>query len=256
MTLDAPTERIERFHRVLVQRIRDVRPEYLERPFTVAEIYQDLVPYATHRDRLGVEMNGDYEDILLRLLAGEGDYLVLESSHARDRLRDELRSPNPDTGVYREFAAVDVRLRPEPVTEGAGGPQAGADAAVGTNGIGPAAPTGQERSSAAEPAAGALRDVVEVEDLAPSTVRAPSASKAEGGAAGVDAEPGQDGDAARSGGMTQCAWCREELPVRDNLNYCPFCGIDVHVVPCRSCGEALEPIWRFCIACGAETVAD
>lgn len=251
MTLDAPTERIERFHRVLVQRIRDVRPEYLESPFTVAEIYQDLVPYATHRDRLGVEMNGDYEDILLRLLAGEGDYLVLESSHARDRLRDELRAPNPDTGVYREFAAVDVRLRPEAVMEMAEGPQAGRDAVMGTNGNGPAAPTAQEESSG-DPAAGESVDVVEVGDLAPSAPQVPSASMAEGGAAGVDAEPEQAGTAPRSGDMTQCAWCREELPVRDNLNYCPFCGIDVHVVPCRSCGEALEPIWRFCIACGAE----
>ena len=39
------TDILERFHQVLVREIRDLRPEYLTEPFTVAEIYQDLVPY-------------------------------------------------------------------------------------------------------------------------------------------------------------------------------------------------------------------
>jgi len=49
-----------------------------------------------------------------------------------------------------------------------------------------------------------------------------------------------------------CRWCRAELPKRADLNYCPFCGTDVHVVPCPGCGQELEPEWRFCISCGAE----
>jgi predicted amidophosphoribosyltransferase len=49
-----------------------------------------------------------------------------------------------------------------------------------------------------------------------------------------------------------CPWCRAELPPRDNLNFCPFCGTDLKVVPCKECGEELEPDWRFCIACGVE----
>jgi predicted amidophosphoribosyltransferase len=49
-----------------------------------------------------------------------------------------------------------------------------------------------------------------------------------------------------------CQWCRAELPARGNLNFCPFCGTDLKVVPCNHCGEELEPEWRFCIACGAE----
>jgi rRNA maturation endonuclease Nob1 len=49
-----------------------------------------------------------------------------------------------------------------------------------------------------------------------------------------------------------CRWCRAELPARANLNFCPFCGTDVHVVPCPGCGEELDPEWRFCISCGAE----
>lgn len=103
---------LRRFHRALVDEIRASHPEYLRSSFTVAEIYQNLVPYRTHRDIIGVEMNGDYEDALLRLLVGAGDYLVLESEPARRRIEAELRSPNPNTTIYREFAAAGVRLNP------------------------------------------------------------------------------------------------------------------------------------------------
>jgi len=110
---------LTRFHQTLVEEIRRRRPEYLAEPFTVAEIYQNLIPYGTHRDRLGIEMNGDYEDALLRILAGEGGYLILESEPALRVLRQELESPNPNTGLYREYAAVDVRLAPGHVGPGA-----------------------------------------------------------------------------------------------------------------------------------------
>ncbi|MDG2281897.1 MAG: hypothetical protein P8L45_02190, partial [Longimicrobiales bacterium] len=103
-------EILERFHRALIEEIQTQRPEYLTGPFTVAEIYQSLIPYSSHRDRIGVEMNGDYEDALVRLLAGEGGYLVLDSDAALQALRAELERVHPNTGVYREFAAVDVRL--------------------------------------------------------------------------------------------------------------------------------------------------
>lgn len=108
---------VDRFFQVLVEEIRDNAPSYLDSSFTVAEIYQSLVPYRTHRDRIGAEMNGDYEDALLRLLAGEGEYLEMDSDTARERVRLELRSSNPNTGLYREFAAVRVRLNPEQIPD-------------------------------------------------------------------------------------------------------------------------------------------
>ena len=103
---------LERFHRALIEEIQTQRPEYLTGPFTVAEIYQNLVPYGSHRDRIGVEMNGDYEDALIRLLAGEGGYIVLDSEAALQALQAEVQRSNPNTGMYRDFAAVDVRLNP------------------------------------------------------------------------------------------------------------------------------------------------
>ena len=94
---------LSRFYAALVDEIRAQRPDYLTGPFTVAEIYQNLVPYGLHRDRIGVEMNGDYEDALLRLLAGEGGYLVLESEAA---LRRAARDCNGWLGLHHDLESA------------------------------------------------------------------------------------------------------------------------------------------------------
>jgi len=192
---------LARFHGALVEEILARRPEYLHSPFTVAEIYQNLVPYSTHRDRIGVEMNGDYEDALLRLLAGEGGYLVLESPPALRALREELSSNNPNTGLYREYAAVDVRL-----------------------------------NQAFLPGARKLTPMPEAERQEVAPVETKDAA-----APPRASEPPE-----------ACPWCRAELPRKANLNYCPFCGTDIHVVPCPGCGAELDPEWRFCIVCGTQ----
>lgn len=232
---------LQRFHQVLVEEITAKRPEYLDGPFTVAEIYQNLVPYGTHRDRLGVEMNGDYEDALLRLLAGEGGYVALESEPALRQLREELESSNPNTGLYREFAAVDVRLvMREPVAGGEGA------------------------ASSPDFWGGESDDAMSISDLAPSAEEAPAPAPVPQVEAPVYEPPPPPAPPvappAAAGGPTAphdgpeaaCPWCRAELPARGNLNFCPYCGTDVHVVPCPGCGEELEPEWRFCISCGTE----
>jgi len=219
---------LERFHRALIEEIQTQRPEYLTGPFTVAEIYQNLVPYGSHRDRIGVEMNGDYEDALLRLLAGEGGYLILESEPALRDLRAELDTPNPNTGLYREYAAVDVRLN-----------QAYLDLSASAV---------SEKSDLAE--ALHAEDPVPMADLAPSEAAAEEMTIVPPGAEvfpNGQAEAPPEGEARGS-----CLWCRAELPKRDNLNFCPFCGTDLKVVPCNECGQELEPEWRFCISCGTE----
>lgn len=218
MTVNEMDRVLERFHGALVEEIRVNRPDYLDGPFTVAEIYQTFVPYGTHRDRIGVEMNGDYEDALLRLLAGQGDYLILDSEPALRRIREEIELPNPNTGLFREFAAVDVRLNPARV------PVSGAS------------PAPAEDPVVASPVDGEDPSEVSIGDLAPMD-EAPAGPAPAGGEASE---------------AQTCPWCRAPLPTRPNLNFCPFCGTDVHVVPCPDCGAELEPEWRFCISCGAE----
>ncbi len=114
----------------LVSEIRERWPEYLHARFTVAEIYQNLIPWRTHRDAMGVATSAEYERALLRLLAGEGDRLALESEPAREEIRTELESGDPDTGLYRDFAAVGVRLNPSRVPVRDEAEPRGADAAA------------------------------------------------------------------------------------------------------------------------------
>lgn len=230
----------DRFHRVLVDEIRTRRPEFLRAPFTVAEIYQDLVPYRTHRDRIGVEMNGDYEQLLLSLLAGEEDYLFVESEVARQNLRSELRSSNPNPGIVREYAAAEVRLNPDRLGA-APRPEAG-------TGTAPAGMRPEDHTVPVESLAPSAGD--DVEDGHPDIAEILPAPASE------EPAPAPVTNEAPADEVPTCRWCREELPRRNDLRFCPFCGTDVNVVPCPECGEELEPQWRFCIACGTDVSSD
>ena len=72
---------------------------------------------------------------------------------------------------------------------------------------------------------------------------------------GSSPAPRQNASSARSESAeagSACQWCKAPLPTRDDLNFCPYCGTDVHAVPCSGCGNELDPEWRFCISCGTE----
>ena len=300
MTFD-PNDVLRRFHRALVREIQASNPEHLGAPFSVAEIYQNLVPYRTHRDEIGVEMNADYEHALLRLLAGEDDFLTIESRTARQEIREELESPNPNTGLYRDFAAADVRLNPEKIDEalmGAPGPSGATSEEEGQGQFAPAedsddeafhadgAPLPQEEDPgetvAEETDEGAEEDLMTDEEMVEEEATEEGGASAEEAftmdeAGEVDPEEvlvelsGEEvpGDSETEGEMAEkrrnraseqgsatppanCAWCREALPPRKGVNFCPYCGCSVHLVPCPECGEELELNWRFCIACGTE----
>jgi len=371
MTQDSK-DLLTRFYRALVREINAASPEALTTPFSVAEIYQNLVPYRTHRDEIGVEMNGDYEHALLRLLAGEGDFLTIESRTARQEIREELEAPNPNTALYRDFAAADVLLNPDKVDEalaaieaesethggeaGEGGPAEAqkplvveavgasiaedpgslftegaedegpeevveeAESAAGPSeepatpaseaSEGPDTPdpeaiegsgepppepdASEEMDESAEGAEGvhgeewkdpsnwmepsleelkrqyeenrrermsqeAQEAVPEPDELASEGLPFEVSVETESGIE-TDDSPGADEpleeneavEAVESKAPESCAWCREKLPERPGVNFCPFCGMSVKLVPCPDCGEELELNWRFCIACGTE----
>lgn len=310
---------LERFHRALIEEIQTQRPEYLTQPFTVAEIYQNLVPYGSHRDRIGVDMNGDYEDALVRLLAGEGGYLILDSEPALRNLRAELDTPNPNTGVYREFAAVDVRLNqayldlstealdqlpdlyeeleaedPMAMTDlaPAEGNATAEELGVVPPGVDIFADTGGPPAVEADVD---VHEAAEAQATAVSNGSGPDAALALDAALGDDdhgdgdhgdddSDLGHEAEGADSEGGRRrtplapefveeepepeaevasgervgsvpggsCLWCRADLPERETLNFCPFCGTDTELVPCPQCGDEVEPRWRFCVSCGTE----
>lgn len=109
---------IHRLNHHLREAARQTVPAALNgEPITVAEIYQRLIPYRVVRGELGILELAQYEHALLRLLAGESGYLRVESPEAREELRRELANSNPILGIYRDFAAVPVRLVADPASE-------------------------------------------------------------------------------------------------------------------------------------------
>ena len=243
-------------------------------------------------------MNGDYEHALLRLLAGEGDYLTIESRTARQEIREELDSPNPNTGLYRDFAAADVRLNPDMIDEALGWIEAspfqddaGGEDFAPQQGFGAddlraldqpdemdASGEGEEAEGEEEEVEGEVEGLqaegesqVEEEEAAPEGLEAEElpldvshedqvdSGEGEPAAFSENEEEGEGlvaatGDEAELE-MEPCPWCRESLPRREGVNFCPFCGSNVNLVPCPACGEELEINWRFCVACGTEVAS-
>lgn len=105
---------LDRMFRRLVQNIRTGYPDYLSRPFEVSELYQNIIPYRHNRSELGLEQNQDYEIAVMRLLAGERGYLVVDDG-LRDQMQRELASPNPDTSAFRAVSTAQVSLSGEAV---------------------------------------------------------------------------------------------------------------------------------------------
>jgi len=228
---------LSRFHQLLVEKIRRAAPEYLLGEFTVAEIYQTLVPYADHRDRLGIEVSGDYELALLRLLAGEGDFLQLQADAARQRLRRELETSSPNLGLYREYAALGVRLNPAFLEAAESGvvPPPGPPAVAGS-------------SSGTRPRDPGAHRVATVSPPSPDVSAPPPPSPPPSPPPVPRGE--RAGGSPASAAVQDCPSCHKDLPDRSSLRFCPHCGVNVRERACPSCKEALDWSWGFCIACG------
>jgi hypothetical protein len=266
MPVEEEREPLERLYARLTRALQSQRSNPWSAPVTVAEIYQELIPYRVIREDAGFAMNADYEHALLRLLSGEGDWARLEPPTARDVIERELRSPNPNVTIYREYAACDVWIK---------APSDGLQAAAAA---GPAQPDTVELEELElteeideEPSRSTFA-LVEPEPAAPAAARAASppparrpapspepasgpkpAGPTDGATAARPGAASERGQAAAVSGDTpgsHCAFCDSRLPSRQKVRFCPFCGGDQSMVPCATCGEALESAWLFCVACG------
>lgn len=189
--------------------------------FEVAELYQRLVPYRTHRSVLGFASHQDYEAALLGLLGGVGGYASLEPAEAQQSLADEAASVNPDPSLVREFAGARVRLDPNRVRAALSG-----DAAY--------APPAPEPPKPAPP--------VPPPPPPPPPRVAPVFLLAGDEAREAATEPVVSAD--------RCPACAAPLPPDRPVVFCPFCGKPVGGGSCSRCGDALRPEWGFCPRCG------
>jgi RNA polymerase subunit RPABC4/transcription elongation factor Spt4 len=103
---------LDRLHRRLRDALERTSPGTPAPSASIADIYQQLVPYRLVRTEMGFSELKEYEHALLRLLAGERGYLKLESEEAAEDFRRELASPNPILGVYRDYATVGATVHP------------------------------------------------------------------------------------------------------------------------------------------------
>ncbi|CAA9331854.1 MAG: hypothetical protein AVDCRST_MAG40-1943, partial [uncultured Gemmatimonadaceae bacterium] len=109
-------DELDRMFRRLVQNARAASPEYLARPFELAEIYHTLLPYRLNRRELGMESVQQYDGALMRLLAGERGYLVGDPDMQR-AMQEELRQTSPDTAAFRAHATALVGFAPDAVRQ-------------------------------------------------------------------------------------------------------------------------------------------
>jgi hypothetical protein len=259
-------DQLQRVHLSLAEALRRDRDRPFESPVTVAEIYQDLVPYRNVRTSLGFDMNADYEHTLLRLLAGEARLARLEPPEAREELRAELESPNPNVGLFRKFAACDVWVSAPPpgwdavpvVTE----PVAREESENERADIAIEAVTWEHADSAGAPPWDLADDGVELilddeveedlppvdTDLEPVVEFIPEPTQETEVSTNLHAGEREAPRSETNG--HGCAFCDSSLPSGRAVRFCPFCGADQSKRPCPSCGETLEPDWAYCIACG------
>lgn len=235
------TDELDRLFRQLVRNLAELDPARVHGPVDVAELYQRLIPYRTHRTSLGLDTHEDYEMAVLRLLAGERGYALVEPAEAREALARELAAVNPDTGFFKQYGSAKVTFDPGHVRAALGGlPVADEDVAA------PEAAPAPE----AEP-------TLELEGEA---VRESS------GADAAESEPPPDGvpfaleeDSAPSVSpriaTAPCSFCGGELPMGRAVIFCPHCGQNVGVVHCPACGTELDFGWRYCITCGRQMSA-
>ena len=213
---------LDRLYRRLVHNIRARRPEYLKIPFTVRELYEQLVPYRHNRRELAIDSNDDYEIAVARLLSGERGYVRMDPK-IQDVIQGELESSAGEPGIFKEYADAQITLAP--VADGVQTPPPQPAPA--------AAATGGSPESAA---------VVEAYDALAPAASVPSATPT--------AAPSLLASLGQVDVPTGCRFCGGTLPEGRDVNYCPHCGENLRTRRCPACGAEMDTSWRFCVTCG------
>jgi len=252
---------LDRLHRRLVHNIRMTRPEYLKIPFTVRELYEQLVPYRHNRRELAIETNDDYETSVARLLSGERGYV--ESDPAmQEALRRELASPTGDPGAFKDYG--DTTLTLAPVTEAIQTPVPGIAQPAHASPAPAHAPTHAPEVPPAMSAASAPAPASEPALPAPSIVPEPIERASDRVTAAFDAMspataapnaphapvPSLLSSLAQIEVPTGCRFCGGTLPEGRDANFCPHCGENLRTKRCPACGTEMDAAWKFCVSCG------
>lgn len=221
---------LDRMFRALLQVMSASYPQYLVQPFEVAEIYQNIIPYRHHRRELRIDTNEDYQVALCRLLSGERGYLVADDALA-ETMRRELSSPNPNTAIFRDFAASRVALGPNAQKRWQ---EMGGDASE-------LRVAGEQRGTPVPPP--------------PPPVSWNDGSRSQTATQAPRAATVTRTASATNGSGESCRYCAGALPEERSVKFCPHCGQNLTIQRCPACGTELEIDWKFCITCGRGVAA-
>ncbi len=205
---------VERLFRVLVEALAAVRPDALGEAFPAPLIYEEIIPYRTHRARLGFATHEDYELALLRFLAGDGGFAAVYPAEVQEALATAVAEPFPETAAFRAYPEANVRLDAEAVRQA----------------------LARDEKYAPPPA------------VQPAPVERPAPPPSAGPVFALEAESTPRPSSGSDSPL--CRSCGRTLPLRKEVSFCPFCGARVGSLSCVSCGGELEPAWRFCAVCG------
>jgi len=249
---------VERFFRRLVANLAASDPARLHHPIPLDDIQQSILPYRSNRRALEVETSEDYEMVLLRLCAGEGDLVRTEPEEVRTEFAAEIESPNPDLDVLRRFEGVVVSLRSGPLSraldpvadhlpagrrdrEPFGHPGLVEDD-LDADELGDAGLEDAEDADIEHHAA----DARDLDEDVPADAPADPLESLEA----LDDEPLPDEEMDEPD-APRCLYCGDALPADRPVRFCPHCGQRQTPPECPRCHSEVDPGWRHCVNCGA-----
>ncbi len=227
------SDQLERLFRVLVLRVRDLRPENLSRPFEVGEILRTFAPYRTTRVEVGVETAEDYEVLLMRLLSGERGLLFTDDAMQED-LRREIETGNPDLRALHAYGTAKVTLAQHAMRQVL-------EAAPPPAELHQALDALQQQLPAEAPTALPLGEAMG----AMSEGRAHASYHPRGARI-----PDPTAESAVRTPRPGCRFCGQSLPEGREVTFCPHCGQNLRVHRCPGCSAEMDPAWKFCVVCG------
>jgi hypothetical protein len=215
-------DELDRLFECLVEAL--AREARIAVPVAASDVYERLVPYRSNRSRLKVATHQDYEMTVLRLLAGEREYVHLEPDDVREGMQREVTASNPDAAFFRSFP--DARVLVDR--------RAAERFLIGERLYAPPALTVETPRAADESSTGTATDDEPV--TSPPISIAPLPFSMDGG------------------GPNQCPYCGGSVPVERKVNFCPHCGQPPSgELKCPACGSEVDVGWTYCVSCGRPT---
>lgn len=242
---------LDPFFRLLVRTLSERDPSRVHQPIAINELMDSILPYRLVRRELSVDSAEDYESLILRLCAGEGDFVQAEPA-TQTALAAELRKPLADLALLRVYGDTHVVLRTNPLLT-----------AIDDRPEERYAPPGQPVSAPAEEFETPDESEQEEAEAVPSG-EGPGGDQEdawlpdpvfEANASAVTPhapEPSAIPLAALDSSQLRCPFCGGLLPPRMMINFCPHCGMGQDVGTCRSCGADMDVGWRYCVSCGED----